>query len=181
METLSAVKISVDLRSYRGKFAAKEHAQAFIDYSCTVHVDNSPLPSIVYVEDVNELTELESAVKSIKYQPTNRTAGMKGTARIFGYSPRNVVRGFEACRANSLEFDFPSQHRAICDASHIVSKLYRQYNPRMYAKHLSDTRVVLDDWKIGSTPFTSGIVNKDNKIPYHFDAGNFSKTSGQTW
>jgi hypothetical protein len=37
---------------------------------------------------------------------------------------------------------------------------------------MEETRIVLDDWKIGDTPFTSGIINKNNQLPYHFDAGN---------
>jgi hypothetical protein len=31
----------------------------------------------------------------------------------------------------------------------------------------------MKDWTIGGSPFTSGIVNKNNQLKYHFDAGNF--------
>jgi hypothetical protein len=33
----------------------------------------------------------------------------------------------------------------------------------------------MDDWKIGGTPFTSGIINKNNPLKYHFDAGNIGQ------
>jgi len=32
---------------------------------------------------------------------------------------------------------------------------------------------VLKDYQIENTPFTSGIINKDNQLKYHFDTGNF--------
>jgi hypothetical protein len=32
---------------------------------------------------------------------------------------------------------------------------------------------VLNEWAIRDTPFTSGIINKNNPLKYHFDAGNF--------
>ena len=31
------------------------------------------------------------------------------------------------------------------------------------------------NWKLGETVFTSGIVNKNNQINYHFDTGNFTE------
>ena len=31
----------------------------------------------------------------------------------------------------------------------------------------------MQDWTIGGSPFTSGIVNKNNQLKYHYDAGNF--------
>ena len=34
---------------------------------------------------------------------------------------------------------------------------------------------VLGEYKIPKTPFTSGIVNKDNQLKYHFDTGNFKE------
>mgnify|MGYP003336309376 FL=1 len=32
---------------------------------------------------------------------------------------------------------------------------------------------IKNEWVIKGTPFTSGIVNKDNPLKYHFDSGNF--------
>jgi hypothetical protein len=32
---------------------------------------------------------------------------------------------------------------------------------------------VKNEWRITDTPFTSGIINQNNRLKYHFDSGNF--------
>jgi hypothetical protein len=51
---------------------------------------------------------------------------------------------------------------------------YQKYFPEKYEEHLDLVdQKVMTDWKIGDTPFTSGIVNKNNPLKYHYDSGNF--------
>ena len=44
----------------------------------------------------------------------------------------------------------------------------------MYDKH---SKIVAEkvkpDWILGRSPFTSGVINKNNQLNYHFDSGNF--------
>jgi hypothetical protein len=69
---------------------------------------------------------------------------------------------------------YPKQHHIISNFVNEIVGYYEKYFPEAYQKHqeIVDDKV-LGEWKIGKTPFTSGIVNKNNWLKYHFDAGNF--------
>jgi hypothetical protein len=51
----------------------------------------------------------------------------------------------------------------------------QHFAPETYATHTQTTDKVLRDYVIPGTPFTSGIVNKNNPLKYHFDSGNFKE------
>jgi hypothetical protein len=70
--------------------------------------------------------------------------------------------------------NFPKQHFVICDFSRELTKLYEEYFPETLKRHYELTeQKVRPEWKLEGTPFTSGIVNKNNPLKYHHDAGNF--------
>jgi hypothetical protein len=162
----------VNPSDYRKKHASIDDAPQFIDHFCRVFVGDSEYPSIVYSGIDIDTSALRDAVCSIKYTKETRTSGLPTQSRIFGYSPRLVVRAKEACTVTSLAHEKPHQHSVVTSFASYLSSLYLAHNPMVYQKHMEETRIVLDDWKIGETPFTSGIINKNNQLPYHFDAGN---------
>jgi hypothetical protein len=45
----------------------------------------------------------------------------------------------------------------------------------MYDFHNDKSKIIKDDWKIEGTPFSSGIINKNNALKYHFDSGNIKQ------
>lgn len=112
------------------------------------------------------------ALDRIKYQENIRTSGLKTRSRIFGYSPR-VVRRKDFCSTTSLATESPAEHAAVCQYGVQIAKLYSEYTPEAYAEHEAIIKAkVLDEWAIKDTPFTSGIINKNNPLKYHFDSGN---------
>ena len=55
-----------------------------------------------------------------------------------------------------------------------VAKYYQDFLPERYKSHNEQlTDKVIDEYRIEGTPFTSGIINKNNPLKYHFDSGNF--------
>lgn len=130
-------------------------------------------PKILYAKLEDEKTKyLRQAVKNIKYQKSTRSNGLKTTSRIFGYSPRLALRN-DYCSATSLAEESPTEHSVICDFGKTLSELYLKYFPETHKKHSETTEEkMLDEWTIPETPFTSGIVNKNNPLKYHFDSGN---------
>lgn len=119
--------------------------------------------------DCREITE---AVKRIKYEQTERTGGLKTTSRIFGFAPRVALRK-DFCSSTSLARQFPKEHSIICKYAEKISDIYLNTDPETYKKHSEMTNKVLPEWKIKRSIFTSGIVNKNNPLKYHFDSGNF--------
>ena len=68
----------------------------------------------------------------------------------------------------------PQEHAAVIKYGIQISGLYSQFTPEVYEQHMAITKEkVLDEWAIRNTPFTSGIINKNNPLKYHFDSGNF--------
>ena len=149
------------------------------DYS-TVYTDNT----LVVVDGVVRVIYLDlatfgfdpnaiiGALKQIKYETNERTNGLKTTSRIFGFAPRVTMRK-DFCSASRLATEAPKQHAIIADYAKRVSEIYRSIDADVYDKHLELASKVLGDWRIEDTPFTSGIINKNNPLKYHFDTGNF--------
>lgn len=116
---------------------------------------------------------LTQAVQKIKYFKDVRTEGLKTQSRIFGFRPRETIRK-DFCSSTSLVHDFPNEHKLFTDFAKTLDRHYRQYVPDIYTAHkeLSEDKI-LKEWKMEGSPFTSGIINKNNPLKYHYDSGNF--------
>lgn len=113
------------------------------------------------------------ALDRIKYEENTRTSGLKTHSRIFGHNPRNTLRK-DFCSTVSLAIQQPKEHAVVCKYGVQISGVYSEFTPEVYAQHKAIMKKkVLDEWAIKDTPFTSGIINKNNPLKYHFDSGNF--------
>lgn len=122
--------------------------------------------------DTNEVVR---DLKRLKYHEGQRTRGLKSTSRIFGFRPRSPIRG-EYCSATSLAVEAPDVHAKVCNLALEIEKYYEKYNPKGYKEHKEQTDAkIKEQWRIqGKSLFTSGIINKNNPLKYHFDSGNFN-------
>jgi hypothetical protein len=171
MKTIEITRKPIELDKFKKRTALEQDCSIFIDYDCLV--TENGIPKILYKKLQNGDTQtLRQSVKNIKYQQNTRTTGLKTPSRIFGFSPRNVIRN-DFCSSTSLSHESPIENKIVCNFGNIISKLYEQYFPMVYNKHIEEVnKKVLDEWKIEDTPFTSGIINKNNPLKYHFDGGN---------
>ena len=130
----------------------------------------------VYITIPDEKTKLlREVVKRIHYQTNRRTQGLTTTSRIFGYMPRETIRK-DYCSSTALARQSPKEHAVIAGFATTLSEYYQKTCPEMYAKHAAEVEAnIKPEWKIQGTPFTSGIINKDNQLNYHFDRGNIKK------
>ena len=56
----------------------------------------------------------------------------------------------------------------------MAAKYYALHNTELYQEHLATTHEnIVDDFSLPDVPFTSGIINDNNPLCYHFDSGNF--------
>lgn len=130
-------------------------------------------PRILYLEmgDV-VLDELAVRLRSIRYEKSGRTGGLPSVSRTFGYQPRVTLRR-DFCGAASLNSEEPSVYRLIQQAADIAAGMYAVHNLTLHDIHAGLTARVMNDYRIGLTPFTSGIINLNNQLRYHYDSGNF--------
>lgn len=173
MKTIEIQRKEIDFKEYIKRSAKEEDYKTLVTEDCLITENGEP--KILYIKlDKNKTKYLRQACKNIRYEKSERTTGLKTQSRIFGYSPRNTIRK-DFCSSTSMAVEHPLEHTVICDFGKYIAGLYKEYFPQIYNKHKDlVTENNLDEWKIPQTPFTSGIVNKNNPLKYHFDAGNIS-------
>lgn len=113
-------------------------------------------------------------LRRIKYDTNQRASGLVSRSKIFGFVPRNRIKTSDQyCRVANLKETDPDKHQLITDYARYINDIYEDGNKDAYEAHREMTAKVLDDYVIPGTLFTSGIINYNNPLKYHFDAGNF--------
>ena len=171
MRRIDLKRIEIDKGKFKKRTALKSDVSTLIKEDCIIYVDDKPV--VLYKKLENDTSALRWAVKSQKYGSGKRSAGLISTSNIFGYSPRVTMR-HDYCTATAMSQTNPKQHHVIANFASELVGYYKEFFPEQYEFHtkLVEERV-MKDWTIGGSPFTSGIVNKNNQLKYHFDAGNF--------
>jgi hypothetical protein len=172
MKRIDIEKREIDFDEYVKRDALNTDVTRMIKEDCIIYVDGEP--ALVYkVLPKKELKHIRWAVKNLKYLSGERTLGLKTESKVFGYSPRLAVR-HDFCRLSQMGNDDRKQHKVITDFGKRLSEIYKDTMPDHFFNHENVVfDKVLPEWRIEGTPFTSGIVNKNSRLKYHFDAGNF--------
>jgi 2-oxoglutarate-Fe(II)-dependent dioxygenase family protein len=171
MNKLEAQRIEIDLADYKMRSAQESDYHTLATESTLIYEGDTLM--IAYVELDLDCTQIVETLQRIHYEKDFRTDGLPTTSRIFGFMPRNVLRK-DFCSATKLAKDAPADHAVITDYAAKVADYYRDLNPALYEKHLEATdQHVVGDYRVKDSPFTSGIINKNNPLKYHFDTGNF--------
>lgn len=166
----------VDTDAWKRKVAPDpSHYSTVIDSPSLLYVNGQragvymPLPE-------GELAPVRMACQRIEYQATYRTAGLKTTSRVFGYQPRIAIRR-DFCTSAALARESPHEHGWLCGGAGLVSRYLRQLFPdEMALQEKIVAERTKPEWVLPNTHYTSGIVNWNNQLRYHFDAGNYPDT-----
>ena len=176
METIYLKKKKIELPEYCERRAQESDCSRLLTGEFKLIDEDTGKVVALYCAPQAEddaFADIFDACMGVKYATTYRTNGLKTTSRIFGYNPRNAIRK-DFCSAASLANDQPEQHRRILMGGALAAKYYALHNPELYDEHLQTTREkIIDDFRLPEVPFTSGIINDNNPLCYHFDSGNF--------
>lgn len=177
MKKLILKKREVDFNNFIKRTALEKDSAQLITEPTLIYDEAEPddLKIIYGVVNIDTRAVVE-ALKNIKYHEGYRTRGLKSRSRIFGYRPRNAMRA-NYCSSTSLAQEQPTEHAIVSDLANKIEEYYEKWYPEGYKKHLkvSDEKVK-KDWRInGKSVFTSGIINKNNPLKYHWDTGNFNE------
>jgi hypothetical protein len=176
-EVWRTARLDLDYTQFKQRSAAEEDIGRVIDAPTIVYDTDDEQVSIVYLELDDPHAEVVAALRRLEFQGPSkrrtRSGGLiVGEARTFGFMPRRALRQ-EFCHASALAHEDPEAHRLIAAYADRVARYYQQYNPDLFAEHQKLVEKVLPEYTLEQTVFTSGIINKNNPLPYHFDAGNF--------
>lgn len=112
--------------------------------------------------------------KFLKFNKQTRQSGITSQTIMLNASPRKHLE--DRCTLASLRAQRPDLHEHFMEAGIKMSKLYRQFFKAEFVQQLISTYTgpnkVLAPYRIRLTPFTSGVVNKNGALPYHFDSVN---------
>lgn len=172
MKTIKVVKKKLNPKAFVRRSATTDDYAELLTEPCIVRDENDKI-IVVYGVIKSDLERLRYAVRHIKMSKNRRTKGLRTQSKIFGYMPREKIRK-DWCSSVLLARDQPSEHAIVCNFAKTLGEYYKQYAPEIYSKHLEIVDKVLPEWKIEGSPFTSGIINKNNPLKYHFDKGNFA-------
>lgn len=119
------------------------------------------------------LDAIAAILAELPFDKNARTDGLPTQSVIFGYRPRVAIRN-DFCGATALAMRAPAQHAVIARGAAVVAQHYATQHPTLYAQHLALTREhVLPTYVLPDGPFTSGIINRNNPLKYHWDTGNY--------
>lgn len=172
MQYLNVKLKNLDVKEYRHRSAAESDCSTLVDQDTTVMLDGKPI--IVYIANVtDEAAKLFDALTKIRYDTTTRTSGLVTSSRIFGYAPRNGIRNLP-CRSTSLASESPQENSILKRFASVAADYYNKTNEELAVRHQKMTdEKVLPLYKMDGSMFTSGIVNHNNPLKYHFDSGNY--------
>lgn len=167
-----------DARTLLLRSAQESDCGERVDEGCIVREGHET--KIVYLPLApleEDFTLLVSALRRMRYDVTERSSGMTTRSRVFGYEPRKTLRK-DYCSTTSLFADDRDAFLLLCDTARRCDAYYRHYHPTLYAQHeaiLRNKFTSPQEWHLPGSVFTSGIVNQNNPLPYHFDTGNFER------
>lgn len=166
-------KSDFDPKKYVYRTATEEDYSTFINESCMLIDEDTKQIIAIYFTLPKTPSELLTALLSIKYDKNKRLKGLITQSRIFGWRHREKIRN-DYCSSASLAVKNPNEHQKIIDFAHVLTKYYKEFAPGIFNEHETIAKDnILPDWLIEGTPFSSGIVNKNNELHYHYDSGNF--------
>lgn len=175
MKILKRKRKELNLPDYIKRTALESDYSLLIEEPTTIVDEDTGEIKIVFdfLEGI-DTQPIVRALKTIKYHEGKRARGLTSRSRIFGYRPRLEMRA-DFCSSTSLASEAPAEHALVSDFALTLEEYYKRNNSGGYDFHraLADQKVKPAYRMSGKSIFTSGIINKNNPLKYHFDTGNF--------
>lgn len=176
--------MSQHLVVYRDRRMTPEQATAIVGQPVGDLLSNVHSPTVVYDLDTHEpvlaylqipnRSELRRAVMGIKYGQVPRASGMNSMSRTFGASPRRPVYGRDGCHQSLVMQEDPAAARTLATWATNLEGMLADFAPGIAERDKETMTAVEQDWKLGeSSLWTSGVINRSSRLPYHRDSFNF--------
>lgn len=164
-------------RELRGQPATAEHYDELVEGPARIEWADGSLAAVYDVVTSEVLDdELRSVLPTVEPASGIRTGGMPTRSRQFGARPRYPLRQREYCGRCTMERDYPDVYERLVALGAELARWYAEAQPDMLARQLEwlDAEVRPEYRMTG--PYTSGIINLDNALPFHRDGGNVAGT-----
>ena len=119
-----------------------------------------------------DYTPILPRLQAVRYDRAYRQSGLLSVDRTFGYSPPNAFRGRDSCFAASLNYYNPDVAKMLGEKAVELDHLYRIFDHARYVRHSRRASNIQQKWRLPDSVFTGGVLNQNNRLAYHHDAGN---------
>lgn len=176
MRSVEVQKREIDIKGWeRAREPTPGDYSTLIDEDCILTMGGKAVGLYMHLPE-KELAPIRAAVQRIEYSRTYRTGGLKTQSRIVGYQPRVTVRR-DFCTVAALAREAPGPHNVVCSGAALASRELATHVPEVWAAHAGVVEAkVKPEWRLPDSAYTSGIVNYNNPLRYHHDAGNIPGT-----
>jgi len=127
-----------------------------------------------YITNFFEKINLTKYFRAVKYGKQPRNSGLITTDKVFGFSGRDAIRNFPA-RITSLHSSQPEVGKFFLALASIIDKKMQELPEYKQQQETVQKEIPLD-YIIPNSIFTSGVINKNNQLSYHYDSGNLKDT-----
>lgn len=111
-----------------------------------------------------------------------RAAGIRSRSNTIGNLGPNAVMRRNTARAAQVYRDHPDEAAVFDEIAERLWAQLQEVRPDAAAANLAAAEQIHPGWRIGSTPWTSGILNHGVPLAYHNDDNNIPHTwSGLLW
>lgn len=156
------------------KCPEEQHADQLISEDCEIWVDGVKV--LTYLKHF-PMEDLRAAVRAVdNISVSRRQSGVPSQSRVFGFSPRMPVQQRDYCASATLNREFPASKDVLFYYAQVFTHLLETHHPERLAVSRAALEKVKPEWIIPGSVFTSGIINQDNPLQYHYDGGNFEGT-----
>jgi hypothetical protein len=171
MKRFQLSRKEIDAKKLQRRTAQESDTSLIYDEPGVYELDSKPV--IIYGRLEERHKDILWAVKTLGMQTATRETSKDGSSRIFGFRPRITIGSGNFCSVTSAFETHPEQHKIICEFGKTLDRVYKKNAPKVYQKHQRLlAEFIKKDWRIPGTSFTSGIVNRNNPLLYHYDKGN---------
>lgn len=130
-------------------------------------------PVLVAARYGGDMAQLRRAFMAYPMSTTKRSTGIRNRSAVFGNVSRKVHMKREGCRACNGAHEAPGPHAQILHAAQVIQDgLSSIMVDQMDADNRAARAAIRGDWLMGSTPWTSGVLNETSPLPYHIDRNN---------
>jgi hypothetical protein len=120
-----------------------------------------------------DLARYRWGVLNLPLDTTVRAGGIRNRSRVFGYSSRRELMRRNACRCSAAALEAPEAHSIVADSATELSAEVRRLAPERAEPDETLAKSMIDgDWLMGESWWTSGVLNFNSPLAYHFDANN---------
>jgi hypothetical protein len=174
MQTITLPKVA-NASTFKNKAVSYKDYDRIIRDDSFIHLDGN-LP-MVYISLKGILPKgFIELLNDIQFQQSTRANGLISTEQIlFSKVPRNH-RKDDYCRDGALEYNNPHAAQLLYTFAQELSRKFQELMP--YQFKLGSRLLAMPgnqirpEYMIKGTLFTSGILNKNNALGYHYDRSN---------